>query len=60
MCVHARRLGDEVKINAKPASASLLADILLEDIYRHSPSSEANSRGESGERPAYQCDITGE
>jgi hypothetical protein len=49
MCGHAGRLGDEVKIDAKPATASLLADILLEDIHRHSQSSEANSRGEPGE-----------
>jgi hypothetical protein len=48
-CVDTRRVGDEGTIDAKPASASLLAGILFEDVNRYSPSSDANCRGQSGE-----------
>jgi hypothetical protein len=48
-CVDTRCLRNEVTIDAKPASASLLAGILFEDVNRYPPSSEANCRGQSGE-----------
>jgi hypothetical protein len=57
-CVDARRLSDEVALDAQARSAALLASVLFEHINGYSAAGEADSRREPGERSPYDCDVT--